>query len=146
MVSSISYKADSTHIQNNKTNKGMTNKASPYSLYTMTKAIRQICSWSGVFAPISAQTQSLQCICNFIPENHPVRTVNAILESGSRRNEVPKCGWCEAELWRSLPATQCHPIEHKKPTIGISLLFIIGKRCLAFDNFIIDLQCQTSQF
>ena len=30
------------------------------------------------------------------------------LVSGSRRNVVPKGGWSEAELWRSLPTTQCH--------------------------------------
>ena len=39
------------------------------------------------------------------------------LVSGSRRNEVPKGGWSEAELWRSLPTTLCLPIERKKPTL-----------------------------
>ena len=38
------------------------------------------------------------------------------LVSGSRRNLVPKGGWSEAELWRSLPTTLCLPIERKKPT------------------------------
>ena len=49
------------------------------------------------------------------------------LVSGSRRNEVPKGGWSEAELWRSLPTTQCHPIERKKPTLlGRPLLVYMG--------------------
>ena len=47
------------------------------------------------------------------------------LVSGSRRNEVPKGGWSEAELWRSLPTTLCLPIECKKPTLlGRLLLFV----------------------
>ena len=29
------------------------------------------------------------------------------LVSGSRRNEVPKGGWSEAELWQSPPTTKC---------------------------------------
>ena len=32
------------------------------------------------------------------------------LVSGSRRNEVPKGGWSEAELWQSPPTTTCHSI------------------------------------
>lgn len=35
------------------------------------------------------------------------------LMSGSRRNEVPKGGWSEAELWQSLPETIDHLIECK---------------------------------
>ena len=48
------------------------------------------------------------------------------LVSGSRRNVVPKGGWSEAELWRSLPTTLCLPIERKKPTLLGRPLFIVG--------------------
>ena len=47
------------------------------------------------------------------------------LVSGSRRNEVPKGGWSEAELWRSLPTTLCLPIERKKPTLLGRLILVL---------------------
>ena len=47
------------------------------------------------------------------------------LVSGSRRNVVPKGGWSEAELWRSLPTTLCPPIERKKPTLLGRLLCVL---------------------
>ena len=47
------------------------------------------------------------------------------LVSGSRRNEVPKGGWSEAELWRSLPTTQRHLWNARNRPFGVGFFVVI---------------------